>query len=59
MIKISKNEKEYLVKNGCKWKEDVHRTYSNGSSKTYYATESRNVLKMLDKYRKNVTVESH
>lgn len=57
MVSITKNEKNYLENNGCKWKSDLHRTYSN--VKSYYATENRKVLTLLEKYRKERTVESH
>lgn len=57
MVKITANEKDYLISKGCKWGEEVHRTFSN--KKTYYLTESPRLLKMLDNYRKKTIVESH
>ena len=52
MIKITKNERNYLEQNGCKFGEDLHRTYSK--HKTYYATESKEVLNLLNKYNKMI-----
>lgn len=52
MIKITKNQRDYLEANGCVWKEDLHRTYSK--SKTYYATESPKVKALLKQYEEEV-----
>lgn len=52
MIKITKNQRDYLEANGCLWKEDLHRTYSK--SKTYYATESPKVKALLKQYEEEV-----
>lgn len=52
MIKITKNQRDYLEANGCVWKEDLHRTYSN--CKHYYATESPKVKALLKQYEEEV-----
>lgn len=57
MIKISKRERDYLEKNGCKWGTDLHKTYSDG--KTYYASETKKVKELLTKYNRSITLESH
>lgn len=49
LIKISKDEKELLLKEGCKWHSDIHKTYSGHP--TYYLTESPNNLKKLEEIR--------
>ena len=36
MLLISKEERDYLEKQGCVWGDELHRTRSN--KKTYYAT---------------------
>lgn len=53
MIKISKNEKDYLLSKGCRWFEDVH---ASTTRKHYYATESLKVNMLLEQYKKNTTV---
>ena len=55
MIKISKNQRDYLEAKGCCFPEDLHRTY--GKHKTYYATESPKVKALLRQYNKEVGVK--
>lgn len=47
MIKIDKRQRDYLLNNGFKFGEHIHRTVGKGNKKTYYATESRKVLDCL------------
>lgn len=54
MIKIDKKLRDYLEKEGCKFGEELHRTY--GRNKTYYATESSKVMKLIEKYNKSIIV---
>lgn len=49
MIKISKKECDWLVSKGAKWHDDVHRTYAK--HKTYYMTESKRMLGLLEELR--------
>lgn len=49
MIKISKEEKEILLEQGCKWHSDIHKTYSGHP--TYYLTESPKNLAKINKIR--------
>lgn len=55
MVLISKSEKEYLIKEGFKMGEDIHRTY--GRSKHYYAVENEKIFDFLSKYKKSVTID--
>lgn len=48
MLKITKNEKDYLVSKGFKFGSDLHRTVKNH---TYYVTESKKCMSVLNKYR--------
>lgn len=48
MIIISKNERNYLEKHGCKFGKDIHRTYSKHHK--YYMVESARNLKLLKEY---------
>lgn len=52
MIKITKNQRDYLEDNGCVFSDDLHRTY--GKHKTYYATESPKVKTLLKQYEEEV-----
>ena len=56
MLKISKEERDYLEKNGCIWGEDLHRTRRN--TKTYYATENAKVKQLLNQRRKETTLNT-
>ena len=47
MINIDTRQRDYLLKNGFKYGEDIHHTVGKGKKKTYYATESRKVLECL------------
>lgn len=49
MIKISKIERDKLIKLGCKYGKDIHKTYSHYSN--YYLTESNNNLEKIDRIR--------
>lgn len=51
LIKISKNEMEFLQTKGYKFPEDLHRTYSGNKNNRYYATERKDLLKDLSCYR--------
>lgn len=53
MIKISKEERDYLESQGCVWGEELHRTYGKGKKKTHYATESKKILNLLSCYRES------
>lgn len=55
MVLISKSEKEYLIKEGFKMGEDIHRTY--GRSKHYYAVENEKIFDSLNEYKKSVTID--
>lgn len=57
MIRISKSEKEYLLSKGYGWGEFLHKTHSNAKS-TYYATEARNLLNDLNRYRKSRIIKT-
>lgn len=39
MIKITKQQRDYLETNGCTFPDDLHRTY--GKRKRWYATENK------------------
>ena len=49
MIKITKSEAEWLLKNGFKYSEHIHKTHTNHP--TYYVTEGKpyNALKAYQK----------
>ena len=51
MFKISIDEVAYLLSQGYKHKDDIHKTYSGHS--IYYATESAKLVQELSQYRKN------
>lgn len=51
MIKIYKDELEYLLAKGFVWKEHLHKTYS-GNGHHYYATEDKKLMPILNAYRK-------
>jgi len=52
MIKITRNQRDYLEKKGCRFPDDLHHTYSK--HKTYYATESPKVKSLLKQYEEEV-----
>lgn len=54
MIKIDKQMRNYIEENGCKFGDELHRSY--GKNKTYYATESKKVLKLIEEYKSKVKV---
>lgn len=55
ILPITKNEKDFLVKNGCSYHEDIFMTYS-GHGK-YYCKESHEILQLIDNYRKSIKVK--
>ena len=60
MIKINRDEMEYLVSNGLKFGNEgsLHK-YPANHGKWYYLTEGRKEKQMLFDYRKSRTVETH
>ena len=50
MIKINKNERDYLMSKGFKFGNDIHRTYTH--HKQYFVTEKPKLLNVLENYRK-------
>ena len=54
MLRISKEERDYLEKNGCSFPEDLHKTVGKGKRKTYYATENSKVKRLLEQRRKAI-----
>lgn len=59
MIRITKNEAEYLRANGKGY--DVHMSSATHKSraKRFYATTSPKTMKLLEKYRKQEVIEEH
>lgn len=55
MIKITKNEKDYLLSKGCEWHEDIT---ASTTRRHYYAIASQKVRQLLDEYRKSIFVRS-
>lgn len=55
MIKITKNEKEYLLNNGCQWHEEIMAPITK---RHYYAIESVKVKDLLNKYREKTLVNT-
>lgn len=55
MIKITKNQRDYLEGNGCIFGRDLHRTF--GKHKTYYATENNRVMTLLEKYKEETMIK--
>lgn len=53
MIKISKNEKEYLLANGCQWHEDITAPVTK---RHYYAIESAKVKNLLKQYKEKTLI---
>lgn len=56
MIKITKNEKNYLLSEGCKLHDEIIVSYKH---RHYYAVESYKVLSMLRKYREDQIVKRY
>lgn len=50
MLKITKDEKDWLLQNGFKFGTVLHRTVKNRS---YYMTESKRALQCLEEYKNN------
>lgn len=59
MIKITKNEAEYLRANGLFY--DVHMSSSTHKSKAkrYYMTTSPKAMRLLKKYKEKEIIETH
>lgn len=56
MIKITRNQRDYLEQNGCVFGRDLHRTYSK--NKRYYATENNRVMTLFEKYKEETTIKN-
>lgn len=54
MIEISKSERNYLEKNGCKFNVDIHKSHSKHPK--MYLVESEKNLRAIEEYRKNTVV---
>ena len=55
MIKISKNEKDYLLSHGCIWHEDITAPVTR---RHYYAIESLKVKTLLKQYKEDTLVST-
>lgn len=55
MIKITENEKDYLLSKGCVWHEDIT---ASTTRRHYYAIASQKVRDLLDDYRQQIFVSS-
>lgn len=55
MVKITKNERDYLVSCGIRFGENGI-SHTNSNRKHYYATESRRILELLKQYRSKVSM---
>jgi hypothetical protein len=55
MIKISKNQKEYLLSRGCKWHKEIMVPYTH---RHYYAIESNKVKRLLNEYKENTLINT-
>ncbi len=53
MVQITKDERDYLEKNGARWQKDLHKTYSKHPK--YYVTTSPKMEKLLMAYRDSHT----
>lgn len=53
LIKISKDEMEFLQSKGYTFPEFLHKTYSGNKNNRYYATEHKNLLRDLEWYRRD------
>lgn len=50
---------EYLKSNGVKFGENgISKTHSKNSGNTYYATESRYIKNLIEKFRKEKIIET-
>ena len=56
MVKISKIERDYLESKGFGFPYYLHRTF--GKHKNYYATEDRDLMKVLYNFRKKSIVKT-
>lgn len=57
MVKITKAQRDYLEENGCIFGRDLHRTY--GKHKTYYCTENKRSMYLLEEYEKMVKPKNY
>lgn len=55
MIKITKDEKDYLLSQGCEWHEDIT---ASTTRRHYYAVESRKVKGLLLEYKQTKLVST-
>lgn len=55
MIKISKNQKDFLLANGCQWHEDITAPYTR---RHYYAIESNKVKNLLKQYKEKTYIST-
>jgi hypothetical protein len=55
MIKISKNQKDFLLSRGCRWHKDITAPYTH---KHYYAIESNKIKNLLKEYKNNTLVDT-
>jgi len=53
LIKISKDEMEFLQTKGYTFPSDLHKTYSGNKNNRYYATEDKKLLRDLEWYRRD------
>ena len=56
IIRISKREMEFLVKNGVRYNENGIIT-TTGHTKNWYLTEDKNSMKLLNYFRKSRVIE--
>lgn len=52
MIRISKKEVEYLLKNGCSFGNEIHVTHSRW--RHYFLTEGTRCMTILNNYRESL-----
>ena len=57
IIKISKNEAQYLIDNGIGYGENGIKS-SSSHHKSWYVTESKRCMYLLDKYRNKTITAS-
>lgn len=55
MIKVSKKQRDYLVKNGI-YEDEIHHTH--GHYKKYYATASPRVLELLYNFEHDKIIDT-
>lgn len=52
MLKITRTERDILEKMGYKFGKDLHKTVGSGKNKTYFITESDELIKAINSIRK-------